>query len=145
MELVANVWPVVDAPTGLVIRFFIRAYVMDASDDVVSRTLHALAPSDFRVAQLFPVPRQCSVTSERGTLKGCITIGDFRDHQAVILENAFRVVEGQFARLQALADEGDSQITGVSLIPRFPTNPYVLLTPLLETSDGNLIPIASPT
>ena len=31
MELVANVWPVVDVGTGLVQRYFMRAYAMDAA------------------------------------------------------------------------------------------------------------------
>ncbi|WP_250163300.1 hypothetical protein [Psychrobacter sp. WY6] len=32
MELVANVWPIVDQMTGVVQRFLFRAYALDATD-----------------------------------------------------------------------------------------------------------------
>ena len=36
MELIANVWPVADAGTGIVQRYFMRAYAIDAEDHVIS-------------------------------------------------------------------------------------------------------------
>ncbi len=47
MELVANVWPVVDEISGLVQRFFMRAYAMESNDYVISTVLQALASTDF--------------------------------------------------------------------------------------------------
>jgi hypothetical protein len=85
MELVANVWPVFDADTGVVLRFFIRGYCMDAPDPVISATLRALAATDFRLAQVFPIPHRFSVTSPFGSLQGCVTLaGPSRDSRACI-------------------------------------------------------------
>lgn len=41
MELVENIWPIVDQETGIVQRFLIRAYAMSASDEEVSVVLRA--------------------------------------------------------------------------------------------------------
>ena len=36
MELVANVWPIVDQMTGVVQRFLFRAYALNATDQEMS-------------------------------------------------------------------------------------------------------------
>lgn len=141
MELAANVWPVFDEDTGLVLRFFARAYAIEASDSEISRTLHALAPTDFRLAQLFPVPSTFSVTSQFGTLQGCVTLAGFHEDQAAILAAALSKMEEGFAPLQAVSTATpDTMPMGLSLMPRFPAEPYVLVTSLLETRDGQLVP-----
>jgi len=139
MELTANVWPVVDAATGFVLRFLMRAYALEASDEVISRTLRALAPTDFRMARPFQVPECFIMTSEHGTLPGCVTITKFHEHQGAILEGAFRSLEEEFAKLQGI-DVSGAQTVGIGLIPRFPPAPYLLVTSLLETVDGRLVP-----
>lgn len=140
MELVANVWPVVDAGTGLVLRYFIRAYAMDAPDDVISATLRALAPTDFRLARMFTIPQRFTVVSEHGQLQGCVSIRDFHRYQEEILIPAFTALEKGVAPLQGIGESLDGQTVGVSVTPRFPAEPYVVVTSLLELSQGQLVP-----
>ena len=142
MELVANVWPIVDG-SGLVLRFLMRAYAMQASDDVISDTLRALAQTDFVLARPFVVPKQCSVVSEHGTLHGCIHIGDFSRHQEIILDSAFRALESDFARLQGIkVPDSDAHPSGINQMPSFPQTPYLVTTTLVESSDGQLTPLS---
>lgn len=141
IELAANVWPVVDASTGIVLRYFMRAYALSVDDSVIGATLHALAPTDFQLGQMFLIPQRFTVVSEHGELAGCVTIGDFHKHQSAILFPAFAELEKRFARLQGVGDvEGSGELSGIGLIPRFPENPYLLVTILLETPNGQLIP-----
>ncbi|MHB1094757.1 MAG: hypothetical protein ACYC3F_01125 [Gemmatimonadaceae bacterium] len=140
MNLSANVWPVVDAATGFVLRFLMRAYALDASDEVISRTLRALAPTDYLMARPFPVPQCFVMTSEHGTISGCVTIRTFHLHQGAIIEEALRSLEDEFAALQGI-DVRDGQTIGVALSPRFPPDPYFVVTSLLETEDGRLAPV----
>jgi hypothetical protein len=143
MELAANVWPVVDVRTGLVLRYFVRAYAIEGPDDVIGATLRALAATDFRMARMFRIPRNFRVASEHGTLNGCVTIADFHNHQAAILEPAFSELEDSFARLQGIAQSGiGREPIGVAISPTFPKEPYLVVTILIETADGQLIPQA---
>jgi hypothetical protein len=139
MELVANVWPVVDELTGLVQRFLARAYALEADDDTISRTLTALAPADFVMAEVFPIPQRCRYVTPHGELSGCVSLELFHHHQSQILEGALATLERNHAPLQGIATSG-GVATGVGIIPRFPDDPYVVVTMLLETADGRLIP-----
>ena len=139
MELVANVWPIVDETFGLVQRFFMRAYALEVDDATISRTLTALAPTDFRMAQVFTVPRQFEYVTRAGTLEGCVTLGDFHGHQPAILEAAFRSLEADYPRLQGIAMPGGEPV-GIGLLPRFSPDPYLVVTTLIETTDGRLLP-----
>jgi hypothetical protein len=139
MELVGNLWPVVDAASGLVQRFFMRGYAMQAADSIISQTLNALAPSDYLAAQVFHVPQKYCYTSEHGTLKGCVPIADFHLLQSGIIEEAMREVEAggpKFLGIQT--SEGGVRQVGVK--PRFPNDPYFVVTMLLETAEGHLLP-----
>lgn len=139
MELVGNLWPVVDAASGLVQRFFMRGYAMEAADAIISQTLNALAPSDYLAAQVFHVPQKYCYASEHGTLKGCVPIADFHLLQSGIIEEAMREVEAggpQFLGIQA----GEGGVRQVGVKPRFPDAPYFVVTMLLETAEGHLLP-----
>ncbi len=141
MELVANVWPVFDENTRLVLRYFMRAYLINATDAVISATLRALAPTDFRLARVFSIPPRFQAVSEHGALSGCVTLADFRDHQADILGPAFEDLEKDYAVLQGMSiTNSDAEPIGVALMPRFAPQPYLVVTALLETPDGRLIP-----
>lgn len=139
MELVANVWPVVDEGTGLVQRYFMRAYAMDAEDRVISAVLKALAPTDFRIARAFKVSARFKVTSEHGTLNGAIPVGAFHQNLQQILEEAYRSMENDYVKPQGI-DMSSGAPRPVNVIPRFPDNPYTVTTVLIETQDGQLIP-----
>jgi hypothetical protein len=141
LELTANVWPVVDSGTGVVLRFLVRAYAIDAPDDVISATLRALAPTDFRLAHLFRIPERFILSFEHAEVQGCVTIGDFHRHRQQILTPVFAELEKQFARLQGIGwSQDEQQLIGIGVIPRFPPEPYLLLTALLEMPDGRLVP-----
>lgn len=140
MELVANVWPVFDGNTRIVQRFLARAYAIDASDETISLTLKALAPTDFRLAKAFAIPQQFAVVSKYGSLRGAVTLGDFHERQAAILAPAFEALEADFARLQGIAIAPGGDPAGIGIIPKFPSEPYLLVTSLLETPTGKLVP-----
>ncbi|CAN5895045.1 hypothetical protein BH11VER1_BH11VER1_01930 [soil metagenome] len=143
MELVADVWPVADQLTGLVQRFFMRAYALEVDDATISRTLTTLAPTDFRMARVFQVPRQFEYVTSAGTLEGCVTLGDFHEYQLSILESAMRALEADYPRLQGIA-MSDGEPVGISLLTRFPAEPYLVVTTLIETPDGQLLPQLKP-
>jgi hypothetical protein len=140
MELVANVWPVFDGNTRIVQRFLARAYAMEASDETISATLKALAPSDFRLAKAFAIPERFTVVSKYGSLQGAVTLGDFHEYSAAILAPAFEAIEADFARLQGIAIPTSGAPIGIGIIPKFPGEPYLLVTSLLETATGALVP-----
>jgi hypothetical protein len=120
---------------------FIRAYAIEGPDSLIGATLRSLAATDFRMAHMFRVPNNFQVASAHGTLGGCVTIGDFHQHQAAILAPGFVELEDSFARLQGIALAGtDEEPVGVAISPRFPNAPYLVVTTLIETPDGQLIP-----
>lgn len=139
MELVANVWPVVDEGAGLVQRFFMRAYAMDCDDHIISAVLKALAPTDFRIARAFRIPERFKLTSEHGTMSGVVTIGVFQQDIQSIIEEAYRDLENDFTKVQGI-DMSSGTPKLVNVIPRFPDDPYTTVTVLIETSNGQLIP-----
>ena len=139
MELVANVWPVVDESTGLVQRFFMRAYAMESDDNVISAVLQALAPTDFRIARGFKVPERFKLTSERGTMNGTVPIDAFQQNIQAIIEGAYRELESDYAKVQGI-DMSSGTPKPVNVIPRFPVDPYTVITSLIETFDGQLLP-----
>lgn len=139
MELAANVWPVLDESTGIVQRYFMRAYAFKAPDDVIGATLRSLAPTDYCLAQVFPVPARFHVSSQYGTLQGAVTIGDFHEYQEIILENALRSLEKVPAPFHGVDASGE-QPRGVVAQPAFPREPYLVVTVILESAAGDLRP-----
>lgn len=139
MELVANVWPVVDEGTGFVQRYFARAYAIDAEDQVISIVLKALAPTDFRIARDFKIPDRFKHNSEHGTLSATVTIGQFQEYIQTILEATYRVLENDYVKVQGI-DMSSGTPKLVNIIPRFPSEPYTVITALIETADGRLLP-----
>lgn len=142
MELVANVWPVVDEETGLVQRFFMRAYAIEADDRVISLVLKALAPTDFRIARDFKISDRFKLTSEHGTLAGVVSISVFQKDIQAVIEDAYRALENDYAKVQGIDMSSDSP-KPLNIIPRFPEDPYTIVTALVETFDGQLIPQTS--
>lgn len=139
MELVANVWPVVDEGTGLVQRYFMRAYAIEAEDRVISSVLKALAPTDFRIAQAFKIADRFKVTSEHGTINGAVPVGEFHQDMQTILEEAYRFIENDYTKVQGI-DMSSGSPRPANYTPRFPDNPYTVTTVLIETLDGQLLP-----
>ena len=139
MELVANVWPVADSLTGLVQRYLMRAYSLEANDATISDTLTALAPSDYPMARAFAIPDRFREVSPHGTLTGCVSLALFHHRQFAILEPAFRWWESAYATLQGISMSGGEPAHRRET-PRFAEDPYLVVTVLLEMPDGRLIP-----
>lgn len=139
MELVANIWPVVDGGTGVVQRYFMRAYAIDAEDHVISAVLKALAPTDFVNAKGFKIGSQCGIALEDDSMAGALPISVFHRHMHIIIENSYRALENDYAKVQGI-DMTSRPPRPVNVIPRFPNNPYTMTTVLIETIDGRLIP-----
>ena len=139
MELVANVWPVADQQTGLVLRFFVKAYALPSEDALISRTLKALAATDDLTAKLFTIPSSCREVSDFGEFPCCISIGLFHQYQFMLLEPVFREIEKGYPRLQGIRSD-EALLSQVVEVPRFAQDPYLVTTTLLETVDGQLVP-----
>lgn len=141
MGLTANIWPVVDDQTGIVLRFFARAYALDSSDDLIESTLRALAVADFRMARAFRVPRHFVLISEHGDIEGAITIRGFQEQLDPIVNAALTVLEEDFAKMQGVAQPLDGGPLGnIVVVPRFGESPYIVVTTLIEDEHGRLTP-----
>jgi hypothetical protein len=141
MELVANFWPVIDESTGIIIRYFMRAYAMDSADEEISATLRALAPTDYTLATMFRIPCRFTVVSEHGAIDGAILPKDFEVHQGAIMTEAFPELEKQFSTFQGIASDARGQLLSVVEQPLFPKDPYIVTTTLVERTDGRLVAV----
>lgn len=142
MELVANIWPVVDQQTAIVQRYFIRAYAIEAPDELVSIVLKSLSPFDYVLAKMFAIPSRYRLISEFGELTGAVEYGAFYEERAAIVEVALRELEQDFARYQGLdVTDSSGAPTHVVIRPVFPEAPYFVVTPLLESDEGVLTPV----
>ncbi|HEX8311215.1 MAG TPA: hypothetical protein VF614_07865 [Chthoniobacteraceae bacterium] len=138
MELVANLWPIVDAAAPPIMRFAACAYVMDASERVISSTLKSLATWDFVLAQQFAIPKRFTFTCEHGELPGIVTVADFNAMQPAIIEEALRTLEANLPVLQGAGVTAAGVPFQRRIAVSFPPDPYLLVTFLIENTAGNL-------
>lgn len=139
MELVANIWPIVDQETGIVQRFLFRAYAMEATDQEISTVLTTLARSDYRSAQPAMIPDKCKLTSEHGTISGAIPIGVFHQEMNTIVQALLRATERSFTEIHNYGIDKNANPRPHEPL-RFPDNPYFVTTSLLESPTGELRP-----
>lgn len=138
MELVANIWPIVDQMTGIVQRFLFRAYALDATDQEISTILTTLARADYRTAQVVKIPDNYQLSSEHGTMYGAVEVATFNQYMHSIVEDTLAAAEKSFANMNNYGIGVDD-----TLIPeavKFPAEPYLVTTYLIETPNGELIP-----
>lgn len=138
MELVANVWPIVDQMTGVVQRFLFRAYALEANDEEISTVLNILARSDYRTAQVVKIPDNYKLNSEHGTMSGAVEVAMFNQYMHSILEDTLIAVEKSFANMDNYGIGVDGPLIPEAL--KFPAEPYFVTTYLLESPSGELIP-----
>ena len=138
MELVANVWPIVDQTTGVVQRFLFRAYALEATDQEISTVLTILARSDYRTAQVVKIPDNYKLSSEHGTMSGAVEVGMFNQYMHSILEDTLIAAEKSFANMNNYGIGIDGPLIPKALT--FPTEPYLVTTYLIELPSGELIP-----
>ena len=138
MELVANIWPIVDQMTGVVQRFLFRAYALNATDQEISTVLTILARSDYRTAQLEKIPDNYKLSSEHGTMSGAVEVGMFNQYMHSILEDTLIASEKSFANMDNYGIGLDGPLIPETLT--FPAEPYLVTTYLIELPSGELIP-----
>lgn len=138
MELVANIWPILDQETGVVQHFLFRAYALDATDQEISTVLTILARSDYRAAQLVKIPDHYKLSSEYGTISGAMEVGVFNQEINNIIESTLIATEKSFADMNNYGIGRDGPLIPKAL--RFPAEPYLVTTFLLELPSGELIP-----
>lgn len=138
MELVANIWPIVDQMTGVVQRFLFRAYALNATDQEISTVLNILARSDYRTAQLVKIPYNYQLISEHGTMSGAVEVAMFNQYMHSILEDTLIAAEKSFANMDNYGIGVDGPLIPEAL--KFPAEPYLVTTYLIELPSGELIP-----
>ena len=138
MELVANVWPIVDQITGIVQRFLFKAYALNATDQEISTVLTILARSDYRTAQVEKIPDNYQLSSEHGAISGAVEVGMFNQYMHSILEDTLIAAEKSFANMNNYGIGIDGPLIPEALT--FPAEPYFVTTYLLELPSGELIP-----
>lgn len=138
MELVANIWPVVDQMTGVIQRYLFRAYALDATDQEISTVLTILARSDYRTAQVEKIPNNYQLSSEYGTMSGAVEVAMFNQYMHSILEHTLIAAEKSFANMNNYGIGVDGPLIPEALT--FPAEPYLVTTYLIELPSGELIP-----
>jgi len=138
MELVANVWPIVDQMNGVVQRFLFRAYALDATDQEISTVLNILARSDYRTAQVVKIPDNYKLSSEHGTMSGAVEVALFNQYMHSIVEDTLIAAEKSFANMSNYGIGVDGPLIPEALT--FPAEPYFVTTYLIELPSGELIP-----
>src|SRR4051812_1035180 len=132
LELVANVWPVVDETSMIIHRFAARAYVLTADDSKIGETLKTLANSDFMIARQFPVPKQFTIKTQHGTLEGAVTVDTFNESQSHIIEDALKALESKTPALQGIGFDSKGVGFYKKVSVPFPAEPFVAITFLIE-------------
>lgn len=138
MELVANIWPIVDQTTGVVQRFLFRAYALDANDEEISTVLTTLARADYRTAQVVKIPDNYQLSSEHGTMSGTVEVAMFNQYMHSILEDTLIAAEKSFANMNNYGIGIDGPL--IPEVLTFPAEPYLVTTYLIELPSGELIP-----
>jgi len=138
MELVANLWPIVDSRSHLILRFAARAYAMESDDLLIASTLKSLAHSDYILARQFLIPKCLVLTSEHGKIPGVVTAADFNVLQATIAEEALRTLETEMPVLQGVGVDTDGEMFQRRIPVSFPNEPFFVVTFLIEDTAGNL-------
>ncbi len=138
MELVVNLWPIVDSAAQLILRFAARAYAMESDDAVISRTLKNLAGTDFVLARQFRIPKCFVLKTEHGDLPGAVMAADFNIMQDTIIEEALRILETDLPVLLGVGMDPTGKPFQQRVAVSFPQTPYFVVTFLIEDAAGNL-------
>jgi hypothetical protein len=138
MELVANIWPIVDQMTGVIQRFLFRAYALDATDQEISTVLTTLARADYRTAQVVKIPDNYKLSAEHGTISEAMEVAMFNQYMHSIVEDTLIAAEKSFANMNNYGIGVDGPLIPEAV--KFPAEPYLVTTYLIELPSGELIP-----
>jgi hypothetical protein len=134
-ELCVNLWWYCDVQTNIVQRLAGRAYALTGTDDQKLQILHALAPTDFHAASLFPLPDRFTVTSEHGELKGATGPAVVVHHQDKVFSEVYQALERDLPDQYRFVD-GKPEVYRLKL----PQDVLNVVTCIYEYPDGRLIP-----
>lgn len=134
-EVCLNLWWFLDDKSGIVQRVAGRAYALRGTDEYRLQLLQALAATDFHLARTLPLPKQFSVRSEHGVVQGATTSRGIGEGGLTHFEHLLQAIEKDVPQ-QASFRSG-------RLIPyrlSIPNEPLLVVTCLLEHSDGRIEP-----
>jgi hypothetical protein len=144
MELVANIWPIVDSRSQLIQRYAARAYAIHADDSTIGNSLKALATADYVFARQFSIPQRFQVVLPEGTLSGVVSPHVFNQQQFPIIETALKALEADLPEIHGVGTAPDGKCFHRRIEIKFPPDPYLVVTFLSEDTAGNLS-ILSPS
>lgn len=140
LELAANIWPIIDAQSGIIQRVAARAYAIPTGhDELISSLLRGLAPTDFTIAEQYPISKRFNLNTDHGSLQGAVSVRGFNTLAESIIEPILKQLEARCPAIVGISmATGTPQGTRPEL--RFPETPYLVTTFLLEDLEGNLTP-----
>jgi len=116
---------------------------MDAEDSVISTTLRLLAKTDYVLARQFPLPERFKVTSEHGTISGMWRVEEFAYIKLAVAEEAIKVLDQDIPKVHGIGVGLAGEISKRQIPIKFPAEPYMITTFIIEDREGNLTVIDS--
>jgi hypothetical protein len=135
LELCFNLWPVVEEESGLVYAYMGKIYALRGTMQEKLQVLKALSADDHVTVSKRKLPTRFTSHADEGEVFGLASMKVVNDPASNFWEELFEV----------LAAEMPSQIRwlgGRSIETRLPLSdsPLCVVTPLLETLNGVLVP-----
>jgi hypothetical protein len=135
LELCFNLWPVVEEESGLVYAYMGKIYALRGTMQEKLQVLKALSADDHVTVSKRKLPTRFTSHTNEGEVSGLASMKVVNDPASNFWEELFEV----------LAAEMPSQIRwlgGRSIETRLPLSdsPLCVVTPLLETLNGVLVP-----
>jgi hypothetical protein len=140
MELVANIWPIFDKPTGVIHRFAARAYAIQGDDSAIGATLRNVAQSDYVLAKQYLIPKRFTLVSPHGKMKRAVLPDTFNANTPNIIEDALRDLEKSFPPMYSVVLNRKGAPYNKLIKITFPEIPYLVVTFLAEDHKGRLTP-----
>ncbi len=131
IEVIVNLWYIVDEPLGLIYRLMGRAYVASGSEESKIVLLKALSRTDYLAAQSFPVPKRFKVHNGSETMEGYC--------RATVLDSGgYGLFEQVFEHLDSIMPPQASFENGEPTVfkMKLPPDPLCVTTALLEDENG---------
>jgi hypothetical protein len=133
-EIILNLWYVTD-DLGLIYSLRARCYVHSGTDEEKLAFLRSFAPTDFLIAQPFPILERFHTTLVSGERELKVPMASYVALKALdglgsLFEEVFQAMENQLPAQTKL---------------RIGKQPIVCMTPLLGDEDGNMRPLTENT
>lgn len=138
MELIFNIWFVVDIWTNLSKYAIVKAYAMNGTDQQKSELLKGLAETDYYTSERIDYATNSSVVFENLTAEGYVDASDINEFFNYNIDFFISKME---ARLPVLMEfKGDFIEDFKAKKQKFLLNPLFVLTILMENDWGEIRP-----